>query len=95
MDTPTSTTPSWLERMRSHRLSTAFALLATLSTGILVGSVITHGVSGKEQAPLDTSGAKPLVVPAAPPLSVNLPRAQAICGPDRKTAHSMRPRLLN
>jgi serine protease Do len=69
MDTPTRTTPTWLERMRSHRLSTTFALLATLSAGILVGSVLTHGVSGKEQAPLDTSGAKPLVVPAAATLS--------------------------
>jgi serine protease Do len=69
MDTPMSTSTTWLERMRSHRLTTTFALLATLSAGILVGSVLTHGVSGKEQAPLDTSGAKPLVVPAAQTLS--------------------------
>ena len=69
MDTQTPTTPTWLERIRSHRLTTTFALLATLSTGILVGSVLTHGVSGKEQAPLDTSNAKPLVVPAAQTLS--------------------------
>src|SRR5580765_1842839 len=69
MDTPTSTTPTWLARIRSHRLTTTFALLATLSGGILVGSVLTHGVSGKEQAPLDTSNAKPIVVPAAVSLS--------------------------
>jgi serine protease Do len=69
MDTPTSTTQTWFERMRDHRLTTTFALLATLSTGILVGSVLTHGVSGKEQSPLDTSNAKPLVVPAAQTLS--------------------------
>jgi serine protease Do len=70
MDTSTNrTTPGWMERIRDHRLTTAFALLATLSTGILVGSVFTHGVSGKEQAPLDTSNAKPLVVPAAQSLS--------------------------
>jgi serine protease Do len=69
MDTPMSTSTTWLERIRSHRLTTTFALLATLSAGILIGSVLTHGVSGKEQAPLDTSGAKPLVVPAAQTLS--------------------------
>jgi serine protease Do len=69
MDIQTSTTPTWLERVRSHRLTTTFALLATLSVGILVGSVLTHGVSGKEQATIDTSNAKPLVVPAAQTLS--------------------------
>ena len=64
-----SSSTTWLDRMRSHRLTTTFVLLATLSTGILVGSVLTHGVSGKEQAQVDTSGAKPLVVPAAQTLS--------------------------
>jgi len=69
MDTSTRTTATWLERIRHHRLTSTFALLATLSTGILVGSVLTHGVSGKEQQPLDTSNAKQLVVPAAQTLS--------------------------
>jgi serine protease Do len=68
MDTSTSNFASWIKRIRSHRLTTSFALLATLSAGILVGSVITHGVSGKEQAP-DSSDAKPLVVPSATTLS--------------------------
>ncbi len=63
MDTSTNKFRGWLDRMRGRRLTTTFALLATLSAGILVGSVITRGVSGKEQAP-DTSDAKPLVVPA-------------------------------
>lgn len=65
MDTPTSRSSNWLDRLRSHRLSSTFALLATLSAGILVGSVITHSVSGKEQSPVDTSDAKPIVLPAA------------------------------
>lgn len=69
MDTPTSTTPTWMERIRSHRLTTSFALLATLSAGILLGSVLTHGVSGKEQAAVDSSNAKPLVVPSPTTLS--------------------------
>ncbi len=69
MHTPNSTIhTTLLERIRSHRLTTTFALLATLSVGILVGSVITRGVSGKEQA-VDTSDAKPLVIPSPTALS--------------------------
>jgi len=81
MDTPTSTTPSWLSRLRSHRLGTTFALLATLSVGILAGSVLTHSVSGKEQSPLDTSDAKPLVVPAAAALSNGFSQIAKQVGP--------------
>ncbi|HMF63252.1 MAG TPA: trypsin-like peptidase domain-containing protein [Edaphobacter sp.] len=80
MDTPTSKFKSWLDRMRSRRLTTTFALLATLSAGILVGSVITHGVSGKEQAP-DTSDAKPLVIPAAATLSNGFSKIAKEVGP--------------
>jgi serine protease Do len=80
MDTPTSKPTSWLDRMRSHRLTTTFALLATLSTGILVGSVITHGVSGKEQAP-DSSDAKPLVIPSASTLSNGFSQIAKQVGP--------------
>ncbi|HEY0163138.1 MAG TPA: trypsin-like peptidase domain-containing protein [Edaphobacter sp.] len=80
MDTPTSKFTGWLDRMRSHRLTTTFALLATLSTGILVGSVITHGVSGKEQAP-DTSDAKPLVIPSPTNLSTGFSQIAKQVGP--------------
>ncbi len=55
--------------MRTHRLTTTFTLLATLSIGILVGSVITQNVSGKEQASVDTSDAKPIVIPSPVTLS--------------------------
>jgi serine protease Do len=81
MDTPTTTKSSWLERMRSHRLSTTFALLATLSAGILAGSVLTRGVSGKEQSPVDTSDAKPLVIPAATTLSNGFSQIAKQVGP--------------
>ena len=54
--------------MRAHRLTTTFTLLATLSIGILVGSVITQNVSGKEQS-VDTSDAKPIVIPSPVTLS--------------------------
>ncbi|WP_035349290.1 trypsin-like peptidase domain-containing protein [Edaphobacter aggregans] len=81
MDTPTSTNPSWLERLRTHRLSTTFALLATLSAGILAGSILTRGVSGKEQTRVDTSDAKPLVVPAAASLSNGFSQIAKQVGP--------------
>ena len=62
MDTPKSTSPSLLDRIRDRRLTATFTILATLSLGILVGSVITSNVSGKEQA-VDSSDAKPIVIP--------------------------------
>ncbi|HTH52929.1 MAG TPA: trypsin-like peptidase domain-containing protein [Edaphobacter sp.] len=80
MDTPTSKSTSWLERARNHRLTSTFALLATLSAGILVGSVITHGVSGKEQAP-DSSDAKQLVVPSPSTLSNGFSQIAKQVGP--------------
>jgi serine protease Do len=69
MDTPTNTPPTLLDRIRSRRLTTTFTLLATLSVGILAGSVLTRGVSGKEQAALDSSDAKPIVIPSPVALS--------------------------
>jgi serine protease Do len=58
-----------MERIRNRRLTTTFTLLATLSIGILVGSVLTRGVSGKEQAGVDSSDAKPIVIPSPVALS--------------------------
>jgi serine protease Do len=69
MDTPTNTTPTLLERIRSRRLATTFTLLATLSVGILAGSVLTRNVSGKEQVGVNSSDARPLVVPSPVSLS--------------------------
>ncbi len=63
-----STKPTLLARIGAHRLATSFTLLATLSVGILVGSVLTHGVSGKEQT-VNSSDAKPLVIPSPVTLS--------------------------
>jgi serine protease Do len=69
MDTPTNTPPTLLERIRSRRLATTFTLLATLSVGILAGSVLTRNVSGKEQAGVNSSDARPLVIPSPAALS--------------------------
>src|SRR5271154_1406640 len=69
MDTPTNTRQTLLSRIRGHRLTTTFVLLATLSVGILAGSVLTRNVSGKEQSGVDSSDAKPLVIPSPVALS--------------------------
>jgi serine protease Do len=70
MDTPTSNTPpTLLDRLRSRRLTTTFALLGTLSVGILAGSVLTHSVSGKEQQSINSSDARPLIIPSPTTLS--------------------------
>jgi serine protease Do len=69
MDTPTNTPSTLLERIRSRRLTTTFTLLATLSIGILAGSVLTRNVSGKEQAGADSSDAKPIIIPSPVSLS--------------------------
>jgi serine protease Do len=66
METPT---PSFFSRLRSHRLASTFTLLATLTVGILAGSVLTHDVGAKEQQHLDTSDARPLVIPDPKTLS--------------------------
>ena len=57
------------EFVRSRRLATTFALLATLSAGILAGSVLTRGVSGKEMQAIDSSDARPITVPSPVTLS--------------------------
>ena len=69
MDTPNNTPPTLLERIRSRRLATTFTLLATLSAGILAGSVLTRNVSGKEQSSVNSSDARPLIIPSPVTLS--------------------------
>jgi serine protease Do len=68
MDTQKSTPSTFFDRVRSHRLTTTFTLLATLSIGILAGSILTRNVSGKEQA-VDSSDARPIVIPSPVTLS--------------------------
>jgi serine protease Do len=49
-------------RIRSGHLSTTFSLLAVLSIGIVAGSMLTGSVSAKQQK-VDSSDARPLVIP--------------------------------
>jgi serine protease Do len=68
MDNQNQAPKTLFDRLRGHRLTTTFALLATLSFGILAGSILTRSVSGKEQA-VDSSDARPLVIPSPASLS--------------------------
>ena len=51
-----------LDRLRARRLTSTFAVLATVSIAILAGSYAAHGVHGQEK-PGDTSDATPLKIP--------------------------------
>jgi len=68
------------DRIRHHRLATTFVLLGTLSAGILAGSVLTRSVSGKEQA-VDSSDARPLVIPKPLDLSNGFAKIAKDVGP--------------
>ncbi|HEV2485853.1 MAG TPA: trypsin-like peptidase domain-containing protein [Terracidiphilus sp.] len=52
---------SLIERLRSRRLASTFAVLATLSAAIVAGSFAAHGVRGQEQQN-DSADATPLKV---------------------------------
>jgi serine protease Do len=70
----------WLHKFRTHRLSFTFAILATLSAGILIGSVVAHGVDGKE-AKVDSSDAQPLHIPSPVNLSTTFTQIAKQVGP--------------
>ncbi|HEY5056073.1 MAG TPA: peptidase S1, partial [Acidobacteriaceae bacterium] len=67
MTTPSESPREPFARLRARRLTLTFAVLATLSAGILIGSVLTRTVSGKEQ--VDSTDARPLTIPAPVTLS--------------------------
>ncbi len=69
MDMQNQMPKTFLDRLRGHRLTTTFTLLATLSLGILAGSILTRNVNGKEQQSVDSSDARPLVIPSPTALS--------------------------
>jgi serine protease Do len=70
----------WIEKFRTRRLGFTFAILATLSAGILIGSVVAHGVDGKE-AKVDSSDAQPLQVPNPVNLSTTFTKIAKDVGP--------------
>jgi serine protease Do len=75
---------SFLGRLRYRRLASTFTILATISAGILAGSVIAHGVHGqeaKQTSKIDTSDATPLKVPPPRDLSTDFTRIAKEVGP--------------
>ncbi len=70
----------WSNKFRMRRLSLTFAILLTLSAGILIGSVLAHGVDGKD-AQVDSSDAKPLQVPNPVNLSTTFTQITKAVGP--------------
>jgi serine protease Do len=80
MDTPNPAPSTLVERIRNRRLTVTFALLATLSAGILAGSLLTRSVSGKEQT-VDSSDARPLVIPSPVNLSNDFSKIAKQVGP--------------
>src|SRR5579875_65632 len=71
---------SLLERLRLRRLTTTFTILATLSAGIIIGSVMSHGVHGQETK-VDSSDATPLKIPSPRDLSTDFTRIAKEVGP--------------
>ena len=69
METPQHQSSTFLGRLNAHRLTSTFVLLGTLSAGIVAGSVLTHGVSGKESPQTDSSDARPIAIPSPTTLS--------------------------
>jgi serine protease Do len=80
MDTQKQAAHDLFARLRNHRLSATFALLAVLSFGILVGSIFTRSVSAKGQA-VDSSDARPLTIPNPRDLSTAFSRIAKDVGP--------------
>ena len=69
-----------VERLRLRRLAPTFAVLATLSAGIVIGSITAHGVKGKENQ-VNSSDATPLQIPDAKVLSTQFSKIAKEVGP--------------
>src|SRR6516225_10616792 len=54
-------------RLKSNRWAYTFTILATLAVGILIGTIVSYGVKGKEGQ--KSSDATPLTVPSPQQLS--------------------------
>jgi len=71
---------SFFGRLRYNRLASTFTILATLSGGILVGSMVAHQVRGQESQ-VNSSDATPLKIPAPRDLSTDFTRIAKEVGP--------------
>ena len=75
----------WM-RMKAHGWAYTLSILATLSLGILIGTVISSGVKGKEGQKGDVA---PLTLPA--PTATNNPLSQAFS----QIAKELEPSVVN
>src|ERR1700690_4395587 len=94
---------AFLARLKANRWAYTLTILVTLSLGILIGTVISYGVKGKEGQ--KSSDATPLTVPAPQQLSnafsqiskqlepsvVNINTESTIKNPHRRSGRSVRP----
>jgi len=71
---------SFFGRFSYNRLASTFTILATLSAGILVGSIVAHQVRGQESQ-VSSSDATPLKIPPARELSTDFTRIAKEVGP--------------
>ncbi len=69
-----------LQRFRTRRLASTFTILTTLSAGILIGSVVAHGVHGQDKT-VDTRDATPLHIPDPRNLSTTFTQIVKEVGP--------------
>jgi len=71
---------SLLERLKMRRLATTFTILTTLTAGILIGSIASHGVRGQETK-VDSADAAPLKIPSPRDLSTDFTKIAKDVGP--------------
>src|SRR5246127_3086404 len=56
-------------RLKANRVAYTLTIMVTLTLGILIGTIISYGVKGKEGQGAKSSDATPLTVPAPQQLS--------------------------
>ena len=71
----------WM-RMKAHRWAYTLSILATLSVGILIGTVISYGVKGKEGQ--QKSDATPLTMPSPQQMSNTFSQIAKQIGTERR-----------
>ncbi len=69
-----------IQWFRMRRLASTFTILTTLSAGILIGSVVAHGVHGQDKA-VDSRDATPLHIPDPRSLSTTFTQIAKEVGP--------------
>src|ERR1700758_2597799 len=73
----------FLQRLKTDRLLSSLLVVVTLVVGILIGTVISYGVKGKEQRPSD------------PPAQLTVPAPQQLSSAFAKLAHDLEPSVVN